>query len=119
MFKNRSVTAFIAIVLALAYAIYCSAYTSTAGQNAGSSAEAAGQVIAALLVIPHLIITWVGVILGIIGFFVRSTGLLLTAAILFACGMFFFLLWGWMLIPSIVLGFIGYVQQKKIKANLS
>ena len=114
MFKNRSITAFIGLVLAIVYALYFSSSLVGANAGAGTDGEAVGAALATLLALPHLLIVWVGVIFGILGFFMRKVGFTLTAAILYASAAVLFLIWGFLLIPSIVLGFIGYADQKKI-----
>lgn len=114
MFKNRSINGFIATVLALAYGIYLVSYWADVNGSATGDSEAVGAAIATMLVLPQMVTVWIGVIFGIIGFFTRKAGFLLTAAILYAAGGLFFLLYIMFLIPSIVLGFVGYVNQKKI-----
>lgn len=114
MFKNRSVAAFIGLVIAIAYAIYVSAYVADTNTSAGDNTEAAVAGIMTLLALPHMVIVWIGVIFGLLGFLIRKVGFTLAAAILYASAALFFLVWGWMLIPSIVLGFVGYANQKKI-----
>lgn len=113
MFKNRNTLAFVGTAIALVYAIYIISYISGANSSTTDDAEAAGAAIATLLALPHLLITILGVIFGLLGFFLRKAALTLVAAILYAVAAVFFLIWGWMLIPSIVLGFVAYSQQKK------
>ena len=113
MLKNRNKLAFIGTIIALVYAIYIVTYITGANSGTSSDAEAAGAAIATLLALPHLLITILGVLFGLLGFFLRKAGLTLAAAILYAVAAAFFLIWGWMLIPSIVLGFVAYSQQKK------
>jgi hypothetical protein len=114
MFKNRSITAFIGLVLAFGYAILVTSTVIGSNASAATDGEAVGAAIGTFLALPHIIIVWVGVIFGILGFFMRKVGFTLTAAILYASAAIVWLFWGWMLIPSIVLGFIGYADQKKI-----
>ena len=117
MFKNRSITAFIGLVLAVAYAIYVSSYVAGINTSAAGDSEAIAAGLVTVFALPHMFIVWIGVIFGILGFFLRKVGFTLTAAILYASASVFFLVWGWMLIPSIVLGFVGYVNQKKMNAK--
>jgi hypothetical protein len=114
MFQNRSKLSFISLVLAIAYAIYAISYFAGVNANAGTDSEAIGAGIATLLVMPSIFIAGIGVILGLIGFFNRSTGLQLTAAILYSVAALFFILYALFLVPSIVLAFMGWNQQKKI-----
>lgn len=117
MFNLRSKAAFWATIFAFAYGIYAIVYWAGTNSSSTDSAEAIGAGIATLLVLPHLLITWLGIIFGIIGFFTRKTGLQLTAAILYAVGAVLFILYALFLLPSIVLGFIGYSVQKKLNAS--
>ncbi|MBJ7281283.1 MAG: hypothetical protein JHD31_05415 [Rhodoluna sp.] len=116
MFENRSKLTAISILLGIAYAIYAISYFTSANASSTSDAEAIGTGIATLLVAPSIFILFVGIILGLIGFFNRSAGLQLTAAILYSAAALMFILYAIFLIPSIVLGFIGWNQQKKINA---
>jgi hypothetical protein len=114
MLKNRSVYTLISLVLAIAYTIYILNYFATYSAGTTSDAEAVGAGLAMLLVLPSVFVLGIGVILGLIGFFNRSAGLQLTAAILYSVAGLLFLLYAFFLVPSIVLGFIGWNQQKKI-----
>jgi hypothetical protein len=116
MFNSRSKAAFFATLIAVAYGIYAIVYWVDSNSSTTDSAEAIGAGIATLLVLPHLLITWLGIIFGIIGFFTRKTGFQLTAAILYAVGAVLFILYALFLVPSIVLGFVGYSVQKKLNA---
>ena len=116
MFENRSKLTALSLVIAIAYAIYAISYFTSANASSTSDAEAIGKGIATLLVAPSIFILFVGIILGLIGFFNRSTGLQLTAAILYAVAALMFILYAIFLIPSIVLGFVGWSQQKKLNA---
>lgn len=117
MFKNRSKAAFWATLLATAYGIYAFVYWLGANSSSTDTAEAVGAGIATLLVLPHLLVTWLAIIFGLIGFFGRKAGFQLTAAILYAVGAVLFFLYAIFLLPSIVLGFVGYSVQKKINAS--
>jgi ABC-type antimicrobial peptide transport system permease subunit len=116
MLKNRSILTLISLVLAIAYTIYILTYFAGVNAETTSDAEAVGAGIATLLVLPSVFVLGIGVILGLIGFFNRSTGLQLTAAILYSVAALLFLLYVMFLVPSIVLGFMGWNQQKKINA---
>ena len=117
MFEKRSKAAFWATILALAYGLYALVYWAGTNSSTADDAEAIGAGIATLLVLPHMLITWLGVIFGLVGFFARKTGFQLTAAILYAVGAVLFILYAVFLVPSIVLGFVGYSAQKKINAS--
>jgi hypothetical protein len=117
MLKNRSILTLISLVLAIAYTVYILSYFVSANAASGTDAEAIGAGLATLLVLPSVFVLGIGVILGLIGFFNRSAGLQLTAAILYSVAGLLFLLYAFFLVPSIVLGFMGWNQQKKINAK--
>lgn len=119
MFKNRSKAAFFGLLLAIAYSVYLVTYMIGANSEVSSDAEALGAGIATLLVLPSLLVLFVGILLGLIGFFGRSSGLHLTAAILYSVSAFLFILYAPFLIPSIVLAFVGWNNQKKINKSQS
>lgn len=117
MFEGRSKAAFVAALLGLAYSIYSVVYwagVAGASVTAQDTAEAIGAGLATALVFPHMLVTILATIFAVIGFFVRKTGLILTGAILFSVAALLFLVYAVFLIPSIVLGFVGYSKQKKI-----
>jgi len=114
MFQGRSKAAFVAALLGTAYAIYSVVYWSGAVGSASGDAEAVGAAIATALVLPHMLVTVLGAIFAIIGFFTRKAGLTLTGAILFAVAAVLFLVYAVFLIPSIIFGLVGYANQKKL-----
>jgi hypothetical protein len=117
MLQNRSILTLISLVLAIAYTFYILSYFANANATSSTDAEALGAGLATLLVLPSVFVLGIGVILGLIGFFNRSAGLQLTAAILYSVAGLLFLLYAFFLVPSIVLGFMGWNQQKKINAK--
>lgn len=119
MFQNRSKAAFVGALLGVAYAVYSVVYWSGATSSATNDGELLGAAIATALVFPHMLVTVLGAIFAVIGFFTRKPGLTLTGAILFSVAAVLFLLYAAFLIPSIVLGFVGYANQKKINRAAS
>ena len=117
MFERRSKAAFWSTIISLAYGIYAIVYWAGTNSSTTDDAEAIGAGIATLLVLPHMLVTWLGIIFGLVGFFTRKTGFQLTAAILYAVGAVLFIIYALFLVPSIVLGFVGYSAQKKINAT--
>jgi hypothetical protein len=117
MFERRSKTAFLAWVFAGAYSLYSVVYWSgVAVETQGAdAAEAFGAGLATLLVLPHVILAVVGSLFGAIGFFSRSPAFILTSAILYSVSALLFLVYAVFLVPSIVLGFVGFAKQRKIK----
>jgi hypothetical protein len=105
MFKGRSKSLFVGTVIALLYTIYIIGYMASTGEAVSSddSAEAVGTGLAMLLILPHVTLTVVGTLFGVIAFF-------------WAVAAATFILYAAFLIPSIVLGFVGYTAQKKLNA---
>ena len=114
MFDRRSKASFWATLIAGAYGIYAFTYWVSTNSSTEGDAEALGSAIATVLVLPHLLVTWLGIIFGLFGFLTRKTGFQLTAAILYAVAAVLFFLYALFLLPSIVLGFVGYSAQKKL-----
>lgn len=114
MFNQRSKASFWATLIACAYGIYAFTYWAGTNATAEGDAEAVGSAIATVLVLPHLLVTWIAIIFGLFGFLTRKTSFQLTAAILYAVAAVLFILYAMFLVPSIVLGFIGYSVQKKL-----
>ena len=116
--KQRSKTLFIATALATIYAIYLISYFF-GGTMSADGAEAVGGAIATALVMPHMIMFFIGAIFGWIGFLLKATWSALVAAILYSVGTLLFLVYFMFGAPILILGFVGYSKQKKInKASL-
>ena len=65
-----------------------------------------------LLMTPHLILLLIGVLFGWVGFATGKAGFSLAAAILYSVSAVLAIMNALFLVPSIVLGFIGYANQK-------
>jgi len=116
MFEKRSKSTFIATVLAIVYSVYLIGYSVTTASQASGDAESVGTGIALLLILPHLLLTALGAIFGVIAFFTRKAGLALTASIIYSVAAVAFILYAAFLIPSIVFGFIGFNAQRKLNS---
>lgn len=111
--KNRSKALLIANILSTAYVIYLFCYFvgGTASSNAG---EALGFAIASTLVAPHAILFLIGAVFGWLGLLLRKGWGALVGAILYSVGTLFFLAYFMFGVPIIVLGFIGFANQRRI-----
>ena len=110
MKKKRSLMLLMAVVLATVYLVYIVSYfMKDADTTAGS--------LAAMLVLPHIVILLFGVVFGWIGYLVRKTALSLTAAILYSVSAAVFMMYALFLLPSIVFGFLGWGKQKKLNSD--
>ena len=115
MFKNRSKSEFISIILAIGYVILALTLWAQSVSEATSYAEQLGAGIASLFILPHIALAFVGAMLATIGFFLRSPGLSLSGAIVNTVAAVTFVFWGFALIPAVIFGFIAYGSQKKNK----
>lgn len=116
MFKGRSKALFIGTLIATAYGIYIISYFAGT-MSGGSATDQIGGAIATALVTPHMVCTWIGLIFGWLGFFGKKTWAALVSAILYCVAAVLFFLYAFFLIPSIVLGFVGYANQKKLNTK--
>lgn len=114
MFEKRSKVVFASGIISTIYLIYIISYFVGINNNPSDSSEALGAGIATALVLPHMLLLLIGVVFNWVGFATRKTGLILTGAILYCVSAVLFLIYAIFLIPSIVLGFVGYSKQKKI-----
>ena len=114
--KKRSIALVIATVLATAYAIYLIAYFYGVNQNADGAAEAVGGAIATAMVTPHMAMFVIGAIFGWLAVFMKANWSALVAAILYAVGTVLFLAYFMFGAPILIIGFVGYANQKKLNA---
>ncbi len=116
--KKRSTILAIATILSTAYTVYLFCYF-VGGVASTSGAEAIGGAIATALVTPHAITFLIGAIFGWLGFLFKKTWAALVAAILYSVATLLFLVYAMFGAPILILGFIGYANQKKInKRNI-
>lgn len=111
--RKRSIMLAIATGAATAYAIYLICYFM-GGLASSSGTEFLGGAIATALVTPHTIMFAIGAIFGWLGFFIKKSWLALVSAILYTVGAVLFLAYIMFGAPILILGFIGYANQKKL-----
>ncbi|MHB9936682.1 benzylsuccinate synthase [Clostridium sporogenes] len=113
MFKKRSKAFFTSIILATIYLIYIISYFyGILGQ--GDTPEQIGSGLATALVTPHIVVLAISVMFGWLAFGLSSSGFALTASILYTVAGVMFIPYIFFVIPSIILGFVGYANQKNI-----
>lgn len=111
LFKKRSKSFFTSIILATIYLIYIISYFyGILGQ--GDTAEQIGSGLATALVTPHIVVLAISVMFGWLAFGLSSSGFALTASILYTVAGVMFIPYIFFVIPSIILGFVGYANQK-------
>lgn len=112
--RKRSIMLLIATLLSTAYTIYLFCYFIGTTASATDSAEIVGGAIATALVTPHAAMFLVGAVFGWLGYAMKQSWAALVAAILYSVGGFLFIIYAMFSIPILVMGFIGYVNQKKL-----
>lgn len=112
----RSKALLVANILATVYAVYLFYYFGNSILNADGAA-AIGGAIAAVLVAPHMFSFLIGAVFGWVGYGQRKIWGALTAAILYTVGTVMFLTYFMFGVPILILGFIGYANQKKCNAE--
>lgn len=115
--KKRSIMLIIATALATAYGIYLACYF-VGGTASSEGTEALAGAVATALVTPHMIMFLVGAVFGWIGVLAKKSWSALVGAILYAVGTLFFLAYAMFGVPILVLGFIGYANQRKVNKKL-
>ena len=116
--RKRSIALIIATILSTVYAIYLFCFFVGSTASANDAAEAVGGVIATALVTPHAFMFLIGAIFGWIGVFSKKSWAALVAAILYSVATVLFLAYIMFGAPILILGFIGYANQKKINKKL-
>lgn len=112
--KKRSIALIIATVLATLYTVYLFVYFVGGTAGATDTAEAIGGAIATALVTPHAVMFLIGAVFGWLGVFLKKSWAALVAAILYSVGSLLFLMYIMFGAPILIVGFIGYANQKKI-----
>ena len=116
--RKRSIILIIATILSTAYALYLFCFFIGTTATAADGAEVLGGAIATALVTPHAIKFLIGSIFGWLGVLFKKTWAALVAAILYSVGTALFVAYIMFGAPLLILGFIGYANQKKINKKL-
>lgn len=112
--KERSKVLLIGTILATVYIVYLISYFWGGTSSSEDAAETFGAAIATALVMPHMIMFFVGVVFGWLGVFLKANWAALVAAILYSVGTLMFLAYFMFGVPLLVLGFVGYANQRKL-----
>lgn len=111
--RKRSIALAVATIAATVYMIYLFCYF-IGGLTSATGTELVGGAIATALVTPHAIMFAIGVFFGWLGFLFKKAWAALVAAILYSVGTLFFLAYIMFGAPILIVGFIGYANQRKI-----
>ncbi|MGL5021526.1 MAG: hypothetical protein ACRC5R_05855 [Mycoplasmatales bacterium] len=85
--------------------------------SASSLTDVLAASVVSVIMLPHLILIFIGAIFNIIGLQKLKPNFILTAAILYSVGIFMFIYWGMYLIPGMVMMYVAYAKQKEIMSN--
>ncbi len=102
----------IGTVLSVLYILFAWSQMVSLGSDVNSDAEAFGAGIAAMLILPHLVIGTIGMIFNLIGYKIKKRGFILTAAILYTIAIVLCIFWAFLLIPGMIFMWIGYAKMK-------
>ena len=80
--------------------------------SAGLGTVAGG--VASVVLLPHFVSVVFGSVLAVVGFLTRNDGLILAAAVLLSVAVAMFVLSGLLLVPVVIVGFIGYSRQRRL-----
>lgn len=73
------------------------------------------------IILPHVIVIFVGMILYLVGYFSGKTGFVLTAVILYTVGFFLLPEWALLSIPGTIISWVGFAfmikASRKLKAE--
>ncbi|MDR2748835.1 MAG: hypothetical protein LBB10_02965 [Bifidobacteriaceae bacterium] len=115
VFKNRSKLFLTSIILAMLYMLFVIWYFGNSIGKSGTLGQAISTGIAVPFVQSQLFFFAIGVIFAWVGFVIKKAWGALVAAILYSIGTLLFLAYFWFSIPILVLGFVGFANQKKLK----
>lgn len=115
--RQRSKFLIVATALSTIYTVYLFIYF-IGGVAGASGTDAVAGTIASALVAPHAFMFLIGAIFGWLGVFLKKSWAALVAAILYSVGTLFFIAYIMFGAPLLILGFIGYANQKKINKKL-
>ena len=111
--KKLSKTLLVAFILGVLYLLYSASYWSGAVSSSTDTAEQIGAGLAAAIVMPHLICTFIGVLFNGLGLFLRKRGFALTGAILYTVAMVLFPVYFFFVVVQAIISYIGFAKMKK------
>lgn len=111
--KKISICLFISFLIAAAYLIYSAFYWSDAFGSGASSAEQIGSAIATAMVMPHLVVFFIGFVFNLLGLSMNKRGFALTGGILYAVSIVLFPMYFMFVIIEMILSFVGFARMKK------
>lgn len=113
---KKNVLLVIALVLGVLYVVYSLWYWYGGGaaSNVGTdSAAQAGAGLAAMIVMPHLVLTLLAVVFNALATFMAKPAFALTAGILYAVAMALFPVYFFFVVVQMVLCFVAFAKMRK------
>jgi hypothetical protein len=108
--RNLNKFLLVALILGGAYLVYSAVYWM--GANGSTGSAAAGAAIATAIVFPHLVCTFVAVLMNAIGLVQGRRGFALAAGILYAVAMVLFPSYFFFVVIEAVLCFVAYATMR-------
>ena len=108
--KKGNVFLFISAIIGLAYSIYLIIYFGGAFFSTETAEEAFGNALATALITPHLISVAAAAIFNTVAALADKRWAALVGAILYCVSALLFPLYMFIVIPSVILSFIGFVR---------
>lgn len=114
---KRSKLSLVAMILGAIGVLIMS--TAVLGSDvSGETAESVGTMIGLGIVMPSVITSIVGFILNVIGYFTKNRTMTLISAIFYTLGLILMPLWGFVVIPSMILQYIAFAKMKKTEPKV-
>lgn len=119
MKDKKSMWVLLFAVFSTLFAVIVSSIIFGAFSPTGDSAEELGGAIAGVLMVPHLGAIFLGALFGWVSFFAKANWAILTGAILLAVSLVLMPTNFFLSIPISIIGFVAYVNQKKMNLALA
>ena len=111
--KKFNILLLISMIIGIIYLFYSSKYWSGANTSSADSTAQIGAGIATVLVMPHLVFTFLAVIFNVFALLMNKRGFALVAAIMYTVAMVLFPLYFMFVIIEMILCYVAFAKMKK------
>ena len=111
--ERRSIALFIGLIIAVAYGIYIIGFFGSAVAESEDAVETISAGLAGLLVMPHTVLLWIGIVFNFVAWAFKQRWAALTCGILYSVSMVMFMLYAPFVLPEMVLSFVAFARLKK------
>jgi len=116
---RRPLISLITVLAATVYGVYImalltGAFTDTTS-GATTDSEVAGAALGVALLLPHIVLVWVGTLLNWVGYVFKVPGVTLAAAIVYSVAAFLGFVFIVFMIPIVVLSYISFAMERSRK----